>query len=88
MAHTCLGQKHVAVLGLTRTFQCIIQDISFHPCKMGLTQQLKLTDYSDRSVFCERMLDAIHNGEMNLSDLVFSEEAYFHLDGNVNKQNY
>ncbi len=34
------------------------------------------------------MLDTTHNAEVNLSDFVFSDEAYFRVDGNVNTQNY
>ncbi len=53
---------------------------------MVFTQQLKPTDYFDCRTLCER-INLIHNAEMNIFDLVLSDKAYFHLDGNVNKQN-
>ncbi len=82
------GHKHAAALGLSsRTFRRIVKDISFHPYKIVLTQQLKDNDFADRRAFCEWMLDAIRNEDLDLLNVMFSDEAYFHLNGSVNKQN-
>ena len=59
-------------------------DLKFHPCKMMIVQELQERDYENRKTCSENLLK-------NLSDnsvLITSDEAYFHLSGFVNKQNF
>lgn len=59
-------------------------DLHFHPYKMAIAQQLKPNDYAQRQAFCEQMIDLITDDKI----LIMSDEAHFHLDGYVNKQNF
>ena len=48
-------------------------------------QQLNPRDYQQRLSFCQTMLDMFEENE-DLT-LIMSDEAHFHLNGTVNKQN-
>ena len=49
-----------------------------------IVQKLLPSDFVQCRLFCERMLEIIASGNVML---MMSDEAYFHLDGYVNKQN-
>lgn len=61
------------------------KDIKFHPYKYQMAHHLSDLDKGARLTFCEEFLHQ-HRGEIH--NLLMSDEANFHLDGVVNKQNF
>ncbi|XP_046683513.1 uncharacterized protein LOC124369534 [Homalodisca vitripennis] len=51
---------------------------------MAIVQQFKPTDYATRQAFAETMTDLTTDDKI----VMMSDEAHFHLDGYVNKQNF
>lgn len=54
--------------------------------KLVITQQLLEGDYDQRKLFCEQM-QSVFNDNDNIT-LFTSDEAHFHLNGFVNRQNF
>lgn len=79
-------RKRAQALGISRrSLQTILaKHLKFHPYKIVVVQRLLPTDNVQRVTFSERMLDILRD---ELSIVITSDEAHFHLDGNVNKQN-
>lgn len=80
------ARKHSLALAISnRSFRRILRyDLSFHPYKIMIVQELKPTDFENRRNCCQEMLNRIPEPSTFFS----SDEAHFHLSGNVNKQNY
>lgn len=78
-------RKRAAAMNLHRSsVQRILQnDLRFHAYKIQIVQALKATDYPLRLAFAREMLLQFEN----FDDMFFSDEAHFHLDGYVNRQN-
>ena len=64
------------------------RDLNLFPYKIQVHQQLKDVDVNRRLDFANLMLEKIENKEIDISKIWFSDEAHFHLNGYVNKQNY
>ncbi|CAI6353807.1 unnamed protein product [Macrosiphum euphorbiae] len=80
-------RKQAQALQINRSSvrRIVKRELNFHPYKLTIVQQLKPTDYHQRSEFALEMLSLF---EVNDDILLFmSDEAHFHLDGFVNKQN-
>lgn len=60
------------------------EELHFHPYKIAIVQQLKPHDHANRQSFSEIMIDLMDDETI----LLMSDEAHFHLDGYVNKQNF
>lgn len=82
-------RKHAAVLGIKKSSVHTIlkKIIHFHPYKIQIVQKLRPNDYPSRRTFAQQMLQSFPSNH-RLSNIFFSDEAHFHLDGYVNKQNY
>ena len=74
-------RRRASILGLSRrSLQRILHsELNFHPYKI---QKPLPGDFVQRRLFCERMLEIIASDNVML---MMSDEAYFHLDGYVNK---
>ncbi|GBP39444.1 hypothetical protein EVAR_23795_1 [Eumeta japonica] len=59
------------------------KDLHLKAYKIQLVQELKDTDYANRLNFANEMLQRFNN----FNNILFSDEANFHLNGHVNKQN-
>lgn len=59
-------------------------DLHLHPYKIQLTQELKPADHQQRRVFVNWLLEREDGFS---AKVLFSDEAHFHLNGYVNKQN-
>jgi len=59
------------------------KDFKFHPYKMCVVQEPRATDYEQREDFAIRMQVLLEENEI----IIMSDEAHFHLSGEVNKQN-
>lgn len=78
-------RKRAAALGLPKTIvhEILQEDLKFHPFKIQLVQELKENDFNLRKNFCETMLERFRT----VNCIFWSDEAHFHLNGHVNKQN-
>lgn len=78
-------RKRAAALGLPKTIvhEILKKDIKLHPFKIQIVQALKPDDYNLRKNFCEMMLERFRT----VNTIFWSDEAHFHLNGSVNKQN-
>jgi len=84
------ARRHAASLQLKRESvrKILVEDLNFHPYKLIITQELKETDYRQRLIFAQTMLQKLEDREIVLNNLLMSDEAHFELSSNVNKQNY
>lgn len=73
------GRKHSASLDISnRTFRRIVRnDLSFHPYKIMITQQLKPADHPARLAFAQKMTEALENGNIARESLMMSDEAIY-----------
>ena len=76
-------------LGLTKsTVQRIIkQDLNLYPYKLEIKQTLTDRDKEQRFQMCTWFNEMMENDEHWVGKIWFSDEARFHLDGSVNRQN-
>lgn len=63
------------------------KDLRVHPYKIQLTQELKTIDHGKRREFVNWFLEMERNDTNFHRDIIFSDEAHFHMNGYVNKQN-
>lgn len=79
-------RRIAAATGSSRaTVQRILTlDLKLHPFKFQMVQALNPQDYKKRLEFGETMKTRF----ASYRNIIFSDEAHFHLDGVVNKQNY
>ncbi|XP_073979190.1 uncharacterized protein isoform X1 [Rhodnius prolixus] len=84
------ARRHAASLKLSRESvrRILTSDLNHHPYKLMITQELKETDYRQRLLFAENLLKKLDDGEIDLNNLLMSDEAHFELSGLVNKQNF
>jgi hypothetical protein len=68
--------------------QGILKSEKCHPYKMQVVQELMESDYDARVKFCHSQLQKINEDPAFLDNLLFTDEAHFHLHGVLNKQNY
>jgi len=62
------------------------QDLGLHPYKMAVVQELNEADYPQRAGLDEAMLQLLTDEPDVI--LIRSDEAHFHLNGTVNRQNF
>ncbi|GFS75525.1 PPDK_N domain-containing protein, partial [Nephila pilipes] len=65
-----------------------MKELELSPYKIQVTQPLKEDHTQRRSEFAQLMLEKLQTGEIDVKKIWFSDEAYFTLDGHLNKQNY
>ena len=82
------AQQHVVEFGMSESTvrRILHKDFGFLPYKMMIVQTLNKGDYQQRSAFAELMLEIIEENEDAI--IMMSDEAHFHLNGSVNKQNF
>jgi len=81
------ARRQALALGMSRRslYRILHDELKFHLYKIMIVQQLAEWDFAQRRDFCENML-AILTEDAN-AVVVMSDEAHFHLNGFVNKQN-
>ena len=62
-------------------------DLQAYPFKPKILQALSEEDKAMRHAFCEEMSTILENDATFLDQLVFTDEANFHLNGTVNRHN-
>lgn len=75
----CTGIKKSAVHVILK------KKLKFHPNKMQIMQFLNDNDYSLRETLARTMLERFRTAG-TLGNILFTDEAHFHIDGYVNKQ--
>jgi hypothetical protein len=65
--------------------QILQKDLNFHPYKMVMVHAINDQDNVNWKTVCEVLLNALDNDDFN--HVLITEEANFHLCGNVNSQN-
>lgn len=78
-------RKRSSALNVSRTsLQRILKkDLLMHPYKIQLVQELKETDAIQRVNYANEMF----NRFTSFNNIMFSDEAHFHINGHVSKQN-
>lgn len=78
-------RKRASVLNLPRTSlnRILHKDLHLHPYKIQIVQALKPSDHAQRLKFADEMLEKFSS----FNNILFSDEAHFHLNGYVNRQN-
>ena len=81
----CSARKHASALALSdRSLRRILhEDLHYHPYKMAIMHELSERDFTSRRNSCEALLENIPEDAI----VYFSDEAHFHLNGYVNKEN-
>lgn len=75
-------------LGIPRSsLRNILHGLKLFPYKVQLVQELKPADLQPRIQYALRMQELVQNDHNFLQKLIMSDEAHFHLNGFVNKQN-
>jgi len=79
------AQRHAREMRLSHeSVRTILQnDLKFHPYKMCVVQKLRATDYEQWEDFAIRMQVLLKENENAI--IIMSDEAHFHLSGEVNK---
>lgn len=65
----------------------LTKDLSLHAYKIQLTQELKPKDHLKRRTFADWIHEQRQANNEFSTKIFFSDEAHFHLNGDVNKQN-
>ncbi|XP_025016781.1 uncharacterized protein LOC112538930 [Tetranychus urticae] len=80
------GQK----LGIPReTLRVMLRRfLKMFPYKISVGQKLTPAAMEKRTAFSSQVYQMIETSQFNHEDIIFSDEAHFHLDGYVNKQNF
>ena len=69
------------------TIHRILQGEKLHPYVLRFLHEISEEDCADRLDFCEEMLQLIDNDQDVVNHLLFTDEANFHLSGEVNRHN-
>jgi hypothetical protein len=63
------------------------KDLNLHPYRMKIVQELSPVDYDKRMSFSRWFLEQVNRDQSFVDTLITSDEAHFHLNGFVNRQN-
>jgi hypothetical protein len=65
----------------------ILNSNKYHPYKIHLVQELSEDDFDRRIEYCDTMMQRLDTDPNFVKNIVFSDEASFLLNGNVNRHN-
>ncbi len=82
--HSALCHTHAFRMSDRLIRRILHFDLHFHPYEIMVVQELLQHDFIRRHRFTETMLELLTDDIV----LIMSDEAYFHLSGMVNKQNF
>lgn len=66
----------------------ILKTEKFHPYKLQLVQKLLPMDHQSRVAFALAQINILNEEPDFLNNIIFSDEAHFHLNGAVNRHNF
>nr|XP_012563354.1 unnamed protein product [Hydra vulgaris] len=85
---TTSTQRRSQELGISRSsLQRIQRDLHMYPYKIQLVQSLQPPDFQKRLNYAVRFQRTARNDNEFIHKLIMGDEAHFHLNGHVNKQN-
>jgi hypothetical protein len=64
------------------------EDLHFHQFKIQIVQELIPRDLKQWVQFCRNLLQMVDANPQFFNHLIMTDEAHFHLNGYVNKQNF
>lgn len=70
-----------------RTFLRILETLKYHAYHITLVQELQIHHFQQRLVFCQWALHMIENDQNFFNFVLFSDEATFQNDGELNRHN-
>ncbi len=73
---------------LTSSVHRTLHDLKLYLYRLMVRQELKLGDYAKRLTYSHWFNMFVHDGMHKMDRVFFSDEAWMHLDGYVNAQNY
>lgn len=75
-------------MGISQTsVSRMVRKLKFHPYHMQLLQELTERDFERRMRFCQWGLEKIDQDVNFFNNVIFTDEATFHSNGNVNRHN-
>ena len=77
-----VGISHTSIHRILR------QDLQLFPYQIQTHQPLSLSAVEQRLLFANLIINWIDSNDIDLNSIWFSDEAHFHIDGYVNKQNW
>ena len=77
-------------LGISKAtlWRAMRHDLKLYPYKVQTSQALSKIHKKKRVAMCEMFSDKMENDENWIKKVWFTDEAHFHLNGTVNRQNY
>ena len=81
------ARAHRLHLSSSNVQRILRSDLKLHPYKPRLLQELSDEDFAHRMTFCEEIVELLDSDADFLNKLVFTDEAHFHLSGEVNRHN-
>ena len=82
----CVASNEFAIPSST-VHKVLYKQLQLHAYKLQIVQVPKLDDHPCQAAFAEKILQCIDDDNDYLNSVVFSNEATFHVSGNVNKHN-
>ena len=71
----------------TSVHKVVRKNLKLYPYKIQMLQSLEHPDYEKRESFARTVLDLINTDATFLQRVCFTDEATFHVSGNVNRHN-
>ena len=71
----------------TSVHSILKKDLKFKPYKPRVTHELREGDDMRRLEFCNRIEQLVNDGELDVGDILFSDESHIYLSERPNKQN-
>jgi len=84
------ARKHVQALRMSDSSvrRILRSDLSLHPYKLQVVHALSNRDRERRWQFCRQFVGILIENPDLPNKLLMSDEAHFHLQGTINKQNF
>jgi len=85
----CSVRRHSTAIGLSdrSVWRILHKDLNFHLYKIAIVQELNDRDMANCRISSEQLLEMLKDDGV-INTLLKTDEAYVHLLGYVNKQNY
>jgi hypothetical protein len=64
------------------------KDLQMKPYKLQCHQEISGIDKDRRLLFCNKINDMVTSNELNLMNIIFSDECHIYLKGTPNRQNF
>jgi hypothetical protein len=74
-------------LGLETAHKAVREKLSLFPYKVTAVQELKTADHEKRIRYCDWFTNFIQSKTVDILDVNFTDEAWFHFSGYVDTQN-